>query len=173
MRFKVQIGPEVHEVEVASAGDRLRITIEGESHEARVVRRDGPFFDLEVEAPGPDGAILRRRIPAAGIVQGDRRHLWAAGRLVSYRRLPEGAAVVAEDEAASLSPSIPAVVSEVLVAAGDRVQRGDKLLLLESMKMILPIQAPHAGVVEAVHCAAGDAVQPGVRLVTLSAEEGD
>jgi urea carboxylase len=54
-----------------------------------------------------------------------------------------------------------------LVAVGDQVRAGDKLVLLESMKMILPIQAPYDGAVTAINCAPGEAVQPGVPLITL------
>jgi biotin carboxyl carrier protein len=36
------------------------------------------------------------------------------------------------------------------------------------MKMILPIQAPYAGTVAAIHCVAGQAVQPGIPLVDIA-----
>ena len=70
-------------------------------------------------------------------------------------------------QTATLSASIPAVVSEILVKAGQEVKIGDKLILLESMKMILPIQAPWAGTVTAINCVPGQAVQPGVQLVEI------
>ena len=44
---------------------------------------------------------------------------------------------------------------------------GDRLILLESMKMIIPIVAPADGVVQAIHCVAGDSVAPGVPLIIL------
>ena len=54
-----------------------------------------------------------------------------------------------------------------LVKTGQEVKIGDKLILLESMKMILPIQAPHAGIVTGINCVPGQAVQPGVPLVEI------
>lgn len=71
-----------------------------------------------------------------------------------------------DDEAALASP-MPATVAAVRVAPGDRVSRGDVLLVLEAMKMELPIVAPREGTVQRLHCAAGDLVQPGTPLVTL------
>ena len=47
------------------------------------------------------------------------------------------------------------------------VTEGDTLIVLEAMKMELPIKAPRNGVVKAVHCAKGDLVQPGVNLLEL------
>ena len=173
MRFKVLLNEREAEIEVVRHGDRLRVSYEGQSHEARVIHRDGAHFVLEVEEPGADGFVCRRRIRAAGYRDGDSRQLWANGRLVTYRRIREGSPVQADKDVASLSASIPAVVSEVLVKIGDWVSAGDRLILLESMKMILPIQAPHAGPVAAIHCAPGDAVQPGVQLVELgTGDEG-
>jgi biotin carboxyl carrier protein len=69
------------------------------------------------------------------------------------------------DEA--LSAPMPATVIKLLVEPGATVAQGDTLLLLEAMKMELPIRAPRAGRVTAFHCKAGELVQPGVPLVSL------
>jgi biotin carboxyl carrier protein len=73
----------------------------------------------------------------------------------------------AGDEA--LAAPMPATVIKLLVEPGQTVERGDSLLLLEAMKMELPIRAPRPGRVSAFHCKAGDLVQPGVPLVDLDA----
>ncbi|HXG90286.1 MAG TPA: acetyl-CoA carboxylase biotin carboxyl carrier protein subunit [Vicinamibacterales bacterium] len=66
-----------------------------------------------------------------------------------------------------LSAPMPATVTRVLVAPGSAVARGDTLLMLEAMKMELPIRAPRDGVVKAIHCEAGQLVQPGTNLLDL------
>lgn len=68
----------------------------------------------------------------------------------------------------TLAAPMPATVINVLVSAGDRVAQGDTLVLLEAMKMELPLRAPHAGVVTEVRCVPGALVQPGAALVTLA-----
>ncbi|WP_121257569.1 biotin/lipoyl-binding carrier protein [Nocardioides ferulae] len=55
----------------------------------------------------------------------------------------------------------------VTVAPGDRVEVGDTVALLESMKMEIPVIAEAAGTVSAVKVAAGDVVQEGDVLVQL------
>jgi biotin carboxyl carrier protein len=87
--------------------------------------------------------------------------------MINYQRLREGTPDQLAAEPASLSASIPAVVSELLVQVGDRVETGDKLILLESMKMILPVQAPFEGIVSAINCSVGEAVQPGIQLIEI------
>ena len=47
------------------------------------------------------------------------------------------------------------------------VNEGDTVIVLEAMKMELPIKAPRSGVVKAVNCAKGELVQPGVNLLEL------
>jgi biotin carboxyl carrier protein len=171
MKFKVRLGDQEKEIEVTRQGGRLQISYDGRTTDARIVHTEGPHFVLEIEEPSPEnGKVRRKQIRAAGVRDGDKRQLWANGRLVHYERLREGKADQGAGAGASLSASIPAVVSEILVSPGDRVKTGDKLILLESMKMVLPIQAPHDGTVAAINCQPGEAVQPGRQLIELEAE---
>ena len=64
---------------------------------------------------------------------------------------------------------IPGRIASVLVAPGDAVERGQKLVVLEAMKMELGLTAPADGHVASVRCAAGDMVEEGRELVVLVA----
>jgi acetyl-CoA carboxylase biotin carboxyl carrier protein len=50
---------------------------------------------------------------------------------------------------------------------GEAVQAGDVLVILESMKMEMPVEAPEAGTVAEVRCKEGEPVGEGQVLVTL------
>ena len=52
-------------------------------------------------------------------------------------------------------------VWKVSVAAGDRVREGDTLVVLESMKTEIPVEAPHDGFVEELRVAEGGTVSEG------------
>jgi biotin carboxyl carrier protein len=67
----------------------------------------------------------------------------------------------------ALSAPMPATVIKVLVQPGAAVKKGDTILLLEAMKMELPIRAPADAIVKAVHCRDGELVQPDTTLVEL------
>ncbi len=71
------------------------------------------------------------------------------------------------DTTGSLSAPMPATVRAIEVATGDHVSRGDTLVVLEAMKMELPIKAPADGTVVSIGCRIGELVQPGVPLVEL------
>ena len=62
---------------------------------------------------------------------------------------------------------MPARVIKVLVQPGAAVKKGDTLVMLEAMKMELPVRAPADGKVAAVHCRDGELVQADVVLLDL------
>jgi len=65
----------------------------------------------------------------------------------------------------ALMAPMPATVIRVQVKPGDAVRKGDIVLVLEAMKMELPIRALGEGIVAAVHCREGELVQPDTALV--------
>lgn len=79
----------------------------------------------------------------------------------------EGRRTSASADVDALSPPMPATVVRVDVKPGDTVTNGDVIVLLEAMKMELPIRAPRDGIVSRVNCRAGELVQPGSPLVVL------
>lgn len=89
---------------------------------------------------------------------------------VSHRLVLHDEAARAElQEAAtgSLKSPMPGRVVRVAVHAGDRVKRGDTLLVIEAMKMEHTICAPSEGVIERVHFAVGEQVEEGATLVSF------
>jgi len=87
-----------------------------------------------------------------------------------------GSSDTAEAGAETLPPGatpvraeVPGSVWQLLVKPGDRVRAGDRVAVLETMKMETPVAAPADGTILGVHCAPGAQVVPGQLLVTLAA----
>jgi acetyl-CoA carboxylase biotin carboxyl carrier protein len=59
------------------------------------------------------------------------------------------------------------VVAEVKVQPGDTIESGQELLILESMKMMIPFQSETSGVVKEVRVNVGDFVNEGDAVITL------
>lgn len=72
-----------------------------------------------------------------------------------------------ESEQGQLTSPMPAAIVALHVKAGDMVNEGDKLMVLEAMKMEHTITAPHAGIVDAVYFQVGDQVEEGLELIAL------
>jgi len=79
----------------------------------------------------------------------------------SVRSMPRPPATV------DIVAEMVANVMKVAVGPGDRVAVGDTVVLLESMKMEIPVLAEHPGTVRAVRVGSGDVVQEGDVLVSL------
>lgn len=75
---------------------------------------------------------------------------------------------MARQTVSSITAEMVANVLTVSVATGDSVAVGDIVVLLESMKMEIPVLAETAGVVSAIKVAPGDVVQEGDVLVELN-----
>jgi biotin carboxyl carrier protein len=58
-------------------------------------------------------------------------------------------------------------ILDVKVNVGDTVNEGDELVILEAMKMELPVVAEESGTVKEVKCEKGDAVEAEAVLVVL------
>ena len=71
------------------------------------------------------------------------------------------------DDHTALSAPMPATVVAIAVEAGQPVANGDVLIVLEAMKMELPIRAPRDGIVRTIACRPGELVQPGAQLLEL------
>jgi acetyl/propionyl-CoA carboxylase alpha subunit len=160
--LKINLNGREHTFEVTRQGESLDVVWAGEKRRAWVRGQDGYSIVLDFEQA--NGTY--RRICMAGVANGVQRQVWIDGRWFTYERVrPQRQSSAAAD--GSLAATIPAVVSQILVSPGDVVSAGDKLILLESMKMVIPIQAPYDGRVTKIDCAAGDSVPASVPLLEL------
>ncbi len=69
---------------------------------------------------------------------------------------------------AEVRAEMVANVWKIVAAQGDRVDDGDTLVILESMKMEIPVLAEGSGVITAMHVAEGDVVQEGDLIAVIS-----
>jgi len=76
-----------------------------------------------------------------------------------------------EEVVGRLTASMPGKVVAIMVAAGDQVERGDPLVILEAMKMEHTITAPVAGTVSNLFYVVGDIVSEGAELISFEVDE--
>ena len=67
----------------------------------------------------------------------------------------------------SVESEIPGKVFKIEAPVGTRVEEDDPIIILESMKMEIPIGAPCAGVVKEILVAEGDAVEEGDEVAVI------
>jgi biotin carboxyl carrier protein len=114
-----------------------------------------------------DGAVTvggRRGWAAAA---GDARWVFLDGQVFRFEVETTAGRKRSRSHHGSLSAPMPATVLRVLVTAGTPVKHGDTLIILEAMKMELPVRATMDGTVTQVRCREGELVQPGTTLVEI------
>ena len=121
---------------------------------------------------GPEAAAFKRHQQQAFEAERER---WAAAGADKFIQPQE------QDGASAAPATVPegcrpvrapvtASVWNIAVEPGQRVEAGQKLIVLEAMKMEIAVSAPWAGTIETLNCAKGALVSAGQHLITLRQE---
>ena len=70
--------------------------------------------------------------------------------------------------AVKVTASVPGKVLKVVASAGQAVKAGDSIVILESMKMEIPVVAPQDGTVASIDTSEGASVENGDTLATMN-----
>jgi biotin carboxyl carrier protein len=156
--MRLRCGDRSFDVEVKDAREEVGVRIGGRSFR----------FTLDPAGPGVfvvrEGASTRTLHLAR---DGAAVHLSWDGVAYVLAEEREGGRAARRHEKGALEAPMPGRVAAVRVVAGQRVAKGQELLVVEAMKMENALRAPRDGVVRAVHVAAGDNVAPGRPLVEI------
>lgn len=81
---------------------------------------------------------------------------------------PAAAPAAKAADAVAVKAKLQGIVSEIFVAVGERVRRGDTLIILEAMKMETPVVAPCDGAVSSIEVEKGQVVKPEQLVATIA-----
>ena len=166
MKLEVQIAGRKRNVEVAHEGQRLLVRLDGRELAADAVEvatgtysilLDGQSFEVRVQ-PEPGGRLHVQTCGEEFPVEVRDPRVWRGKR---------GGVLEAEGRQQVTAP-MPGKIVRVLVAAGDKVEAGQGLLVVEAMKMQNEIRAPKSGTVERVLVSEGQAVTAGHVLAIVT-----
>jgi len=114
---------------------------------------NGNVYDVTVEENGAGAAPAARPVAAAPAA-------------------PKAAPAAPKASAGAGSIQVKAgaagKVFKIEASVGQSVQAGDSVVIIEAMKMEIPVVAPEAGTVASIDVAVGDAVEAGAVLATLN-----
>ena len=163
MQPKYKLNDRTHLVSSVRRADDITLDIDGHLLDVRYQRLSKHHVELAV-----NGAVYQ-----AYVAQDDSRlfvHLdgkvWQLDALDEFND--------ANDSGVSggcISAPMPGVVIEVYVEAGQRVDEGNTLMLIESMKLQTEIKAMAAGVVKKVGAESGSSFNKGAVLVEIAADK--
>ena len=140
-----------------------KLKINGNDYNVAINSTDGNIADVTVNGVSYQVEMENTMpaAPAAAPVQ-------AAPAAAPAPKPAAAPAAKPSGEGKPVTSPLPGVIIEISVKEGDTVAAGQKVAVLEAMKMENEIQADRAGVVTKVHAAKGDSVLEGAAIVTIA-----
>ncbi len=150
--------------------DRLRTDFREGRHKIEITEE---IFDLGqynafLDSIAPEMEFFRARQKIA--FDQEVAH-WAQSGNAQNAEVEEAPQAEVEAVGTGVLADISGNVWKIVANAGDRVQAGDTLMILEAMKMEFAIPAPCEGIVVAFHCKPGSLINAGDLMVSISVEE--
>ena len=115
---------------------------------------NGTVYEVSVEEGGAGSTPVRAAAPKAAPA--------------APKAAPAPAAAPAAAGSVEVTASVPGKVFKIEANAGTSVKAGDPIVILEAMKMEIPVVAPEDGTVAGINVAVGDAVESGDVLATMN-----
>lgn len=162
--YHYQVGATIHTVNIQRQGAELQVTIDGKVYHVHARPDLSGRLDWRMDG---------QRFSAYTAADPQGQRVWLAGKSWWLPQVTAGqrpAAGRAHEASGQLTTAMPGLVTAILVQAGDVVERGAPLVILEAMKMEQRITAPHDGRVRKIACAVGQVVAQGALLVEISSE---
>jgi len=163
------------------SGERVEVQLDADGATVDGTRTSAHLADVEgtsvrlVTIGGVQHRVVARRGAGKGAYT-----LWIDGWRFDAEALDERTRAIRELSALAAGPvgpapviaPMPGLIVRVHVAAGDTVQAGQGVVVMEAMKMENELRAPASGVVKAIHATPGVAVEKGSVLVEFEPQAG-
>ena len=114
--------------------------------ETYIIKVNGVTYEVEVEKKGAGAPAAQPAASAAAPVQ----------------------TAAAEGEGEAVTTGTAGKVWKISAKVGDNLKKGDTILILEAMKMEIPVVAPKDGQLTSITAAEGDSVESGQSLATIA-----
>ena len=138
-----------------------KFKIGGKEYNVTVNPKEGKFFDVTVN--GATYEVEAENAPAAAPVAQP-----VAAPVQAAAAAPAAPAAKPAGAGEKLASPLPGVIIEISVKEGQQVTAGQKVAILEAMKMENEIPAPKDGTITEIHVHKGDTLQEGDPVVTIA-----
>ncbi len=170
MEYRVKIGEQVYPIDATPVDDmgRCMMALNGEAVPVVIKAVSLNHMHLEIQGKARNYFMARSE---------DGTWIWSDGRVClakdadkEQRRKSRSPGATARE----ITPPTPASVVRILVVPGEKVSKGQGIVVVSAMKMEMTLTAPYSGTVSAIHATVGAQVSPGEILAEIAPDpEGD
>jgi len=165
LRQQFPVSDQVLDYQLEAQGETVRVNLDGNEIELAITTKDGQ----EGWCRTSDGTLH----PFFWAWAGNALQLWVDGNLFIFEKIEcrRQANKEFSGHGNDIIAPMPGRVGQIMVEAGGSVQRGQTVIILESMKMEIEITAQRDGVVKRVPVEVGGQVDKGMRLLELEEQQ--
>ncbi|MGH1366231.1 MAG: acetyl-CoA carboxylase biotin carboxyl carrier protein subunit [Calditrichia bacterium] len=166
---KLQFQQDVHEVEFSQEGDtHFSAAVNGNPHQGKLQQSGETSFVIQMNG---------QSTTVHGCRDGEQVYVSLNGRQYVFNLLLKDSAIFgggsggSEEAGNEVGAPMPGKLLKLFVSEGDSVQKGERLFIVEAMKMENEVKAARAGVVEKIHFDEGALVAVGQPILEFEAIE--
>jgi biotin carboxyl carrier protein len=166
MKYATTINDKTYLIEI---NDDQHVTVDGVEYAVNFESVSGqPVFSLLIDGHSYEAYITEGEDGWQVLLRGDLHAVRVEDEREKRLRATAGGLVAAAPGEFHLKAPMPGLIVAVPVSEGQAVNKGDNLVILESMKMQNELKSPRAGMVARVKVKAGDSVEQNQILVTVT-----
>jgi len=168
MEYRLKVDDTIIPVEVDRAGtNTMIVSLDGKAWDVQYSRISDNQIHLMVDGVGIQAFIAGDGDEKTVILRGVPYEIRDADLSRQTRRGKRGPSAMPRE----VTPPTPSIVVRILVAEGDRVHKGDAVIVVTAMKMETTLTAPFDGMVTKINVVEGDKVMPGQILADIEKDE--
>ena len=167
MKLQAAVAGEKHQIEITRDGDKLFARVDDRNYELEasepepnvfLLKHEGKIFQVFVSPQKNSGEPNAVRIGSTEleVALSDPKRLRGTG---------SGSDSI--DGAAEIKTAMPGKVVRILKSAGDAVEKGEGIIVVEAMKMQNEMKSPKDGAIKEIRVAEGDTVGAGDILIIV------
>ena len=171
MKYRLKILEETADVDVSHSDSEktVQAIIEGKKYHVRYQSVVNRCFHLVMDGKSTEVFVATGNQGKHIFVNGRTFFVQDADKLLTRRARRKGP----EETPGEITPPMPSVVLRIMVKEGERVKRGQGIVVVSAMKMQTTLVAPSDGTVKKIHTSIDAKVAPGDILVEIEEEAAE
>lgn len=165
MKLEIELGGKTRTVELTGVGERMQCVLDGRPIDADAVEVSPGMYSILIGGRSVE-ARVESGVGGLRVIVDGHEYAVAIRDLRQWRR-NRGAAIESEGRQQAIAP-MPGKIIRLLVKAGDAVEAGQGLVVIEAMKMQNEVRSPKHGTVERLLVAEGQTINAGEVLAIVT-----